>query len=217
MATITSLGINYGQVVDNLPSLAEVVTLLTLLNLTKTHIYDTNPQVLSAFPNSGIKVIVIVPNEMIPSLKDPQQALQWDLTNITGITAGNEVFTGGNNPLLMSSLVEAMTNIHDSLTCLGLASCIHISSANLLSLLDDPVRVSLDYALFDPNPGMGDPDSRLHCDNMLYVQVNAVVVWIGKLGFGDVEVRVSETGWPSKGDLHEVETTVENAKTYNKN
>ncbi|KAK1269522.1 Glucan endo-1,3-beta-glucosidase 11 [Acorus gramineus] len=61
---------------------------------------------------------------------------------------------------------------------------------------------------------MGDPDSRLHYDNILYAQVDVVVFLIGKLGFRDVDVRVSETGWPSKGDPDEVRATVENDETY---
>uniref|UniRef100_A0A5B7BTF5 Putative glucan endo-1,3-beta-glucosidase 14-like isoform X2 n=1 Tax=Davidia involucrata TaxID=16924 RepID=A0A5B7BTF5_DAVIN len=37
------------------------------------------------------------------------------------------------------------------------------------------------------------------------------------MGFGGLEVRVSETGWPSKGDPNEVGATIENAATYNRN
>ncbi|GKD31851.1 reverse transcriptase domain-containing protein, partial [Tanacetum coccineum] len=37
------------------------------------------------------------------------------------------------------------------------------------------------------------------------------------LGHTDVQVRISETGWPSKGDVDEPEATVENAGIYNRN
>ncbi|XP_054803213.1 glucan endo-1,3-beta-glucosidase 14-like [Prosopis cineraria] len=82
---------------------------------------------------------------------------------------------------------------------------------------DNPTGISLDYALFNPNAGMVDPNTRLHYDNMLYAQVDAVIFAMAKLGFNGIEVRVSETGWPSKGDLNEAGATVINAATYNRN
>ncbi|XP_027348298.1 glucan endo-1,3-beta-glucosidase 14-like [Abrus precatorius] len=82
---------------------------------------------------------------------------------------------------------------------------------------NDPNEISLDYVLFNPNEGMVDPNTKLHYDNMLYAQVDAVAFAIARLGFSGIEVRVSETGWPSKGDPDEVGATVQNAQTYNKN
>jgi len=38
-----------------------------------------------------------------------------------------------------------------------------------------------------------------------------------KVGFGKMEVIVSETGWASKGDENEAGATVKNARTYNLN
>ncbi|KAL0352850.1 UNVERIFIED_CONTAM: Glucan endo-1,3-beta-glucosidase 11 [Sesamum angustifolium] len=57
---VESLGINYGQVGNNLPSPEKVLDLLRALKLTKARIYDTNPQVLTAFANSSIELIVTV-------------------------------------------------------------------------------------------------------------------------------------------------------------
>ncbi|CAA7402611.1 unnamed protein product [Spirodela intermedia] len=82
---------------------------------------------------------------------------------------------------------------------------------------EDPNRVSLGYALLDPNAGLPDPYTRLNYDNMLYAQVDAVIFAMAKMGFGGIEVRVSETGWPSKGDPDEVGATAENAEAYNRN
>ncbi|RZR96131.1 hypothetical protein BHM03_00025081 [Ensete ventricosum] len=82
---------------------------------------------------------------------------------------------------------------------------------------DSPAKVPLDYVLFNPNAGMVDPYTKLRYDNMLYAQVDAVIFAIARLGYGGVEVRVSETGWPSKGDPNEVGATVENARAYNRN
>lgn len=52
---------------------------------------------------------------------------------------------------------------------------------------------------------------------MLDAQIDAVRSAINALGFGNknVEITVSESGWPSKGDPGETAATPENAKTYN--
>jgi Glycosyl hydrolases family 17 len=60
----------------------EVVSLLTSLNVTKTRIYDMNPQVLTAFANSGIELVVTVPNDLVASMINPSQSLQWMTTNV---------------------------------------------------------------------------------------------------------------------------------------
>ncbi|XP_050895053.1 glucan endo-1,3-beta-glucosidase 14 [Lathyrus oleraceus] len=82
---------------------------------------------------------------------------------------------------------------------------------------DNPNEVPLNYALFQPNQGLVDPNTNLHYDNMLYAQIDAVYAAIKVLGFTNIEVRVSETGWPSKGDSDEIGATIQNAKLYNGN
>ncbi|KAL6992239.1 hypothetical protein U1Q18_010347 [Sarracenia purpurea var. burkii] len=266
---VESLGINYGQVGNNLPPPGNVLELLQSLNLTKARIYDTNPQVLTAFADSNIDIIVTVENEILADLMNPEAALEWvsthispyfPATKISGISVGNEVFTG-DDTALMANLVPAMESIHAALLQLGLDQFIHVSTASSLAVLgesyppsagcflpelagimpqflqflestkspfwinaypyfaykDDPASVSLDYVLFNPNSGMVDPYTKLQYDNMLYAQVDAVVFAVTRMGFGDVEVRVSETGWPSKGDSNEVGATTENAAVYNRN
>ncbi|KAL2473767.1 Glycosyl hydrolase superfamily protein [Forsythia ovata] len=264
-----SLGINYGQIGNNLPPPDKVLDLLQSLNLKKARIYDTNPQILMSFANSNIEIIVTVENEMLSTLTDPQAAFQWvsahikpyfPATKITGIAVGNGVFTG-EDTALMAYLVPAMVSIHAAFVRLGLDQFIQVSTPNSLSVLsesyppsarcfrlelngimrellqflentkapfwinaypffaykNDPYGVSLDYILFNSNSGMIDPYTNLHYDNMLYAQVDAVIFAIGKMGFGGLEVGVSETGWPSKGDPDESGATVENAAIYNQN
>ncbi|KAL9452192.1 hypothetical protein AB3S75_008060 [Citrus x aurantiifolia] len=266
---VTCLGVNYGQVANNLPQPDKVVDLLSSLKITKSRIYDTNPQVLTAFANSNIELIVTVENQMLAVLVDPQQALQWvsthikpyfPATKITGIAVGNEVFTDDDTSLIQN-LVPATVSIHGALVQLGLDKYIQVSTPNSLAVLEEsyppsagsfktevagimsqylqflsstkapfwinaytyfaykdaPNRISLDYALFNPNSGMVDPYTKLHYDNMLYAQVDAAIFAMARLGYNGIEVRVSETGWPSKGDPNEVGATVVNAATYNKN
>ncbi|WVZ68070.1 hypothetical protein U9M48_017060 [Paspalum notatum var. saurae] len=81
----------------------------------------------------------------------------------------------------------------------------------------DPGAVSLPYVLFQPNPGVRDPNTGLVYDNMLYAQIDAVYAAMKAMGHTDVGVRISETGWPSKGDDDETGATVQNAAAYNGN
>ncbi|KAL5577238.1 hypothetical protein UlMin_018937 [Ulmus minor] len=266
---VASLGINYGQLGNNLPPPDKVLDLLSSLKLTKARIYDTNPQILASFANSSVELIVTVENQMLAQLMDPQQALQWvntrikpyyPATKITGIAVGNEVFTDGDITTLMANVVPAMVSIHSALLQLGLGS-IQVSTPSSLAVLqesfppsagtfksemsgvmsqllqflsstkspfwinaypyfaykDDPKRIPLDYVLFNANSGMNDPYTRLHYDNMLYAQVDAVIFAMARMGYSGIEVRVSETGWPSKGEPNETGATVENAAVYNRN
>ncbi|KAE9584181.1 putative glucan endo-1,3-beta-D-glucosidase [Lupinus albus] len=82
---------------------------------------------------------------------------------------------------------------------------------------DNPDQISLSYVLFQPNQGTIDPNTNLHYDNMLYAQIDAVYAAIKVLGHTDIEVRISETGWPSKGNPDEIGATLENAEIYNSN
>ncbi|KAG5622106.1 hypothetical protein H5410_007324 [Solanum commersonii] len=140
---VESLGINYGQVANNLPPPEKVLQLLHALKITKARIYDTNPQVLTTFANTNIELIVTVENQMLATLCDQQQALQWvtshirpyfPATNITGIAVGNEIFTD-ENMSLMTYLVPAMVSIHTALVKTGLSQYIQVSSPNSLAVL----------------------------------------------------------------------------------
>jgi hypothetical protein len=73
----TALGINYGQVGNKLPSPPQVVRLLSSLRIGKVRIYDVNPQVMTAFANSGIELIVTVPDELVSMAASQSHTLQW--------------------------------------------------------------------------------------------------------------------------------------------
>ncbi|CAO2819359.1 unnamed protein product [Amaranthus hypochondriacus] len=270
--SVFSLGINYGQIANNLLSPDKVVPLVKAIGATKVKLYDADSKVLKAFAKTGIQFTVTVGNDLLPQLaKDPKQSLDWVKknvqgylpdTNITCILIGNEVLTY-NDTILTSSLVPAMQNMHSALQKLGLDGDIWVTTAHNLAILDtsyppssgsfrqdlsgcitqilnfhsktgspflinaypyfaykaSPQEVNLDYVLFQAKTAniMVDPDSNLHYDNMLYAQVDAVYAAMGPTFSKRVEVQVSETGWPSKGDEDEYGATPDNAKKYNGN
>ncbi|KAG1363554.1 glucan endo-1,3-beta-glucosidase 14 [Cocos nucifera] len=81
----------------------------------------------------------------------------------------------------------------------------------------DPDGISLEYVLFQPNSGVTDPNTNLKYDNMLYAQIDSVYSAMKAMGHTDIDVTISETGWPSKGDSDEPGATIANAATYNGN
>jgi exo-beta-1,3-glucanase (GH17 family) len=263
------LGINYGQIANNLPSPSRVAGLLQTLNVSRVKLYDADPNVLTAFSNSKVDFIIGLGNEDLQSMSDPTKAQSWiqqhvqphlPQTKISSILVGNEVFKSEDTQL-WSSLFPAMQGVYRALVTLGLDKQVTVTTAHSLDILGvsyppssgafrenlieymqsivsfhaqikspflinaypffaymgSPNEIALDYVLFQPNEGMTDPNTNLHYDNMLYAQIDAVYSAIKLLGHTDVQVRISETGWPSKGDQDEVGATVENARLYNHN
>ncbi|XP_075484692.1 glucan endo-1,3-beta-glucosidase 14-like [Primulina tabacum] len=263
------VGINYGQIANNLPPPSRVANLLKSVNISRVKLYDADPNVLSAFANSDVEFVIGLGNEYLQKMTDPVQAQSWiqqrvqpyiSRTKITCITVGNEVLTG-NDTQLKSHLIPAMQTVYGALSNIGLSKEIFVTTAHSFGILsnsyppsagafrqdlaeyiqsilnfhaqtdspflinaypffaykDDPEQISLSYALFQPNSGMIDPLTNLHYDNMLYAQIDSVYSAIKALGHTDVQVKVSETGWPSKGDQNEVGATPENARLYNGN
>jgi exo-beta-1,3-glucanase (GH17 family) len=76
---------------------------------------------------------------------------------------------------------------------------------------------TLNYALFKPNGGVYDNVTGLNYTNMFDAQLDAVFSAMKKVGYGDVDIVVAETGWPSLGDPTQPEVNLDNALSYNGN
>ncbi|KAL4334692.1 hypothetical protein GQ457_07G035650 [Hibiscus cannabinus] len=231
------VGINYGQIANNLPSPTRVSYLLRSLNISRVKLYDADPNVLVAFSNTNVDFIIGLGNEYLQNMTDPIKAQNWvqqrvqpylSRTRITCITVGNEVSVTTAHSLDILSVsfppssgafrqdigeyLHGILNFHAQVK-----SPFLINAYPYFAYKDSPNEVPLDYVLFQPNQGTMDPVTNLKYDNMLYAQVDAVYSAIKAMGHTDIEVRVSETGWPSKGDENEVGATPENAGLYNGN
>ncbi|XP_010676930.2 glucan endo-1,3-beta-glucosidase 11 [Beta vulgaris subsp. vulgaris] len=142
---VVSLGINYGQIANNLPTPDKVVPLIKSIGATKVKLYDADPKVLKAFAKTGIEFTVTVGNDLLPQFaKDPKQAIDWVKknvqcylpdTNITCILIGNEVL-GFDDKTLTSSLLPAMQNMHSALQSLDLDSNVWVTTAHNLAILE---------------------------------------------------------------------------------
>jgi len=130
------VGVCWGTNGDNIPTPAAVVQLLKQQSITMVRIYDTDRGVISALANTGVKLMVSLPNEQLASAAtSPPFASQWVQDNvaafypttlINGIAVGNEVFDMAKD--LTQQLVPAMRNVQAALAGLGLDGAIKVST-----------------------------------------------------------------------------------------
>ncbi|XP_008800262.2 glucan endo-1,3-beta-glucosidase [Phoenix dactylifera] len=83
-----------------------------------------------------------------------------------------------------------------------------------LSYVGDMQDITIEYALFTSS-GIVVPDGQFGYQNLFDAIVDAVYSALEKAGGSNVEVVVSESGWPSDGGG--AATSVDNARTYNQN
>jgi exo-beta-1,3-glucanase (GH17 family) len=153
------VGVNYGQIADNLPPPEATAKLLQSTSIGKVRIYGADPGILKALANSGIGIVIGAANGDIPSLaSDPNAAAQWVNTNvlpyypasnITLITVGNEVLTSGDQGLV-SQLVPAIRNVQTALSSVSLGGKVKVSTVHSMAVLsqsDPPSSGSFNPAL----------------------------------------------------------------------
>jgi Glycosyl hydrolases family 17 len=97
------LGVNYGTLGDNLPSPAQSVRLIRGLNAGSVKIYDANATILTALARTGLRVSIMVPNQIIPDIAKNQSAADtWicknvlpfrGTTRIRYLLVGNEILS----------------------------------------------------------------------------------------------------------------------------
>lgn len=144
-SSVASVGINYGQIANNLPNPDEVVPLVLSIGATKVKLYDSDAAVLRAFANTGVEFIVGVRNEDLARMStDPDNAVSWvksnvqaylPATKITCITVGNEILTF-NDTTMSNNLLPAMQAVHSALVKLGLDQQVTVTTAHALSVLE---------------------------------------------------------------------------------
>ncbi|KAK8698489.1 hypothetical protein V6N13_114602 [Hibiscus sabdariffa] len=137
------VGVCYGRNADDLPTPDKVAQLVKLHNIRYLRIYDSNIQVLKAFANTGIELMVGVPNSDLLAFSQFQSnADSWlknsilpyyPATKITYIAVGLEVTESPDNASAL--VVPAMQNVLTALKKVGLHKRIKVSSTHSLGVL----------------------------------------------------------------------------------
>ncbi|KAI4341578.1 hypothetical protein MLD38_026288 [Melastoma candidum] len=120
------VGINYGQLGNNLPVPSRAVHLLrTELEASIVKLYGADPGILAALANTGVEVMIMVPNNLIVPIS-PNQSLadEWVRSNllphyprtrIRHLLVGNEILSDPTNKDIWFNLVPAMMRIQAAL------------------------------------------------------------------------------------------------------
>lgn len=266
ITAVTSIGVNYGTMGNNLPTPSQVAQFLkTQTTINRVKIFDMNPDIIRAFANTNISLSVTIPNGLIPQLADLATARSWvgsnirpfyPQTKIDYLLVGSEVLHWGD-AAMVNNLVPAMRSLHHAVNKAGFTA-IKVTTPHSLGILNSsrpPSSASFqfgwqqyfltpmleyhrqskspfmvnpypyfawnpsdnNFALFRPNPGLFDRATGKNYTDAYDLLLDAVYVSMKKLGFGDVEIAVGETGWPSAGDPGQWQCTAANARWHNLN
>ncbi|XP_078430429.1 glucan endo-1,3-beta-glucosidase 7-like isoform X2 [Wolffia australiana] len=138
------VGVNYGEVADNLPAPAATAKLLRSTSLSRLRLYGANPAVMQAMAGTGIALVIAAANADIAALAaDPAAAAGWVAANvlpfhpataISTISVGNEVLLYGD-PAAAAQLLPAMQNLRAALAANSLADRIAVSTVHPMSVL----------------------------------------------------------------------------------
>ncbi|BBH08340.1 O-Glycosyl hydrolases family 17 protein [Prunus dulcis] len=139
----STIGICYGRNADDLPTPDKAAQLVQLHNIKYVRIYDSNIQVLKAFGNTGVELMIGVPNSDLLAISQYQSnADTWlknsilpyyPATKITYITVGAEVTESRSN--FSAQVVPAMRNVLTALKKVGLSKKIKVSTTHSLGVL----------------------------------------------------------------------------------
>ncbi|XP_065847486.1 glucan endo-1,3-beta-D-glucosidase-like isoform X1 [Euphorbia lathyris] len=154
------IGVNYGQVADNLPPPSATAKLLQSTSIQKVRLYGSDPAIIKALANTGIGITIGTSNGDIPSLaSDPNFAKSWIDSNVIPfypaskiilINVGNEVFASGDQNL-MTNLLPAMQNVQNALEAASLGGKIKVSTVHSMAVLKQSEPPSA--GSFDPSFG----------------------------------------------------------------
>ncbi|KAJ9704807.1 hypothetical protein PVL29_003043 [Vitis rotundifolia] len=160
------IGINYGQVANNLPPPEATAKLLKSTSIEKVRLYGADPGIIKALANTGIGIVIGAANGDIPALaSDPNFAAQWVNSNVIAyypaskiilITVGNEVMSSTDKNL-MSQLLPAMQNVQNVLNAASLGGKIKVSTVHSMAVLtqsDPPSSGAFDPATSDTMRGL---------------------------------------------------------------
>ncbi|KAE8703964.1 tyrosine/DOPA decarboxylase 5-like [Hibiscus syriacus] len=138
------VGVNYGQLGNNLPSPKQSVKLVQSLGAKRVKIYDANPDILDAFKDTNIQVSVMVPNELIINISNSQKlADSWveskvvpfySKTKIRYLLVGNEVISSSPKEI-WPRIVPAIRKIKSSLKTYSLNK-IKVSTSMAMDVLE---------------------------------------------------------------------------------
>ncbi|MCO5564126.1 hypothetical protein L7F22_017782 [Adiantum nelumboides] len=116
------------------------------------------------------------------------------------------------NPSIASSIMQPMLDFLAKTN-----SYVMLNAYPFFAYESQPDVISLDYAIFASKSGVKDPKTGLYYTNLFDAQLDAFFAAMALLGHSNLNIVVTETGWPSKGDTSEIGASPRNAGIYMSN
>ncbi|KAF8388735.1 hypothetical protein HHK36_025415 [Tetracentron sinense] len=192
------IGVCYGMQGNDLPSATDVISMYTK--------YAGN----EAIPGEFSQYIA-------PAMQNLRAVL--DANKMVGIEVTTVVSTATlgtsyppSNGVFSTEVANEMTNILKVISSIG--SSLMVNVYPYFAYAADPANVRLDYAQFTATESVVQ-DGNLGYSNMFDAIVDAFYWAMEKAGVTNVDIAVSESGWPSAGNGNFTTPTL--AATYNKN
>nr|TKV97269.1 hypothetical protein SEVIR_9G483250v2 [Setaria viridis] len=126
-------------------------------------------------------------------------------------SASDPPSSGAFHPDLAGSLDPVLDFLHQN------GAPFMINPYPYFAYASDTRPETLAFCLFQPNANRVDAAFGLTYTNMLDAQLDAIRAALDAKGYTDVDIVISEIGWPYKGDADEAGATVDNARAYNGN
>ncbi|OIV97128.1 hypothetical protein TanjilG_00157 [Lupinus angustifolius] len=152
----SNIGVNYGQLGNNLPSAYRSIELLTTMNAGPVKLYDSNPEILSLLSTTKLQVSIMIQNHEISGIAANQSiADEWvrnnvlphyHVTKIRYLLVGNEVlsYNSEQGHQMWHDLVPSMKNIKRS-----------FKAQNIHGIkIGTPLAMDVLQSTFPPSSGM---------------------------------------------------------------
>ncbi|KAL6188873.1 hypothetical protein ACLB2K_040264 [Fragaria x ananassa] len=213
----SKIGINYGQIGNNLPSPNRSVELIKSMKIGRVKLYDANPEILRLLSGTNISVSIMVPNNEITGIaSDQSKADEWVRNNVIPyypetmiryLLVGNEILSyfSDQDRRLWHDVVPAMTKIKHSLKAKKITNI----------KIGTPLAMDVLQTSFPPSSGAFRSDVS---ETVMVPLLSFLIFAMTKLGYPHIRLLIAETGWPnSGGEQNQPGANVQNAATYNRN
>lgn len=168
------VGVCYGTFADNQPSAQEAVSLVQSVGVQRIRLYGPDHNALQSLRNTGIQVVLGVPNEQLQWIASSQDnANQWIQGNVQNyqdvnfrfIVVGNGITPNHDQTSQFAQFVlPAMQNIQNAINVFGLQNRVRVTTA-----IDQSEILSSTY---QPSQGEFRPEARQFIDPIIQFLVN---------------------------------------------
>ncbi|CAK7354390.1 unnamed protein product [Dovyalis caffra] len=154
--SVSGVGVNWGTQATHplLPS--TVVNMLRDNGVQKVKLFDADSTTLTALANSGIQVMVGIPNEMLYDLANSEKAADnWVAKNVSShissggvdiryVAVGNEPFLPTYNGTFLATTLPALQNIQSALRKAGLDTRVKVTVPLNADVYESPTNLPSD-------------------------------------------------------------------------